>query len=180
MKMQRKLQADGAGNNAPDKDFREILEHIEKNAEMLYNEKLKEAKEMAGFDEIYRPHLDNNSECGCHKNEYCRKEVEPTKISCELQYKLNEHGKLCDYLKNLYATKNADYGDSMHPLFQEYGLTAFLVLFGIKIQRIKSLSSGNVSHYESLEDSLLDLANYALIAVAELKAQKNKQVEGDK
>ena len=151
---------------------------MEKNAEMLYNEKIKEAREMAGLDEIYKPHLDNNSACSCHKNEHCHKETEP-RISSELQYKLNEHGKLCDYLKNLYATKNADYGDSMHPLFQEYGLTAFLVLFGIKIQRIKSLSSGNVSHYESLEDSLLDLANYALIAVAELRAQKNKQVEGD-
>lgn len=30
MKMQRKLQADGAGNNAPNKDFREILEYMEK------------------------------------------------------------------------------------------------------------------------------------------------------
>lgn len=99
-------------------------------------------------------------------------------LSPDLQYKINEHGKLCDGLKNLYATKNADYGDSMHPLFEEYGLTAFLVLFGIKIQRIKNLKDKNSRNYESLEDSLLDLANYALIAVTEMKA-KNRDSEKD-
>ena len=99
-------------------------------------------------------------------------------LSSELQYKIVEHGKLCDGLKNLYATKNADYGDSMHPLFEEYGLTAFLVLFGIKIQRIKNLKDKDSRNYESLEDSLLDLANYALIAVTEMRA-KNKDSEKD-
>ena len=99
-------------------------------------------------------------------------------LSPELQYKIAEHGKLCDCLKNLYATKNADYGDSMHPLFEEYGLTAFLVLFGIKIQRIKNLKDKDSRNYESLEDSLLDLANYALIAVTEIRA-KNKDSEKD-
>lgn len=99
-------------------------------------------------------------------------------ISTELQYKLNEHSKLCDGLKELYATKNADYGDSMHPLFEEYGLTAFLVLFGIKIQRIKNLSeTGNKQHYESITDSLYDLANYALIAITELKAEEYKEIK---
>lgn len=99
-------------------------------------------------------------------------------LSPDLQYKINEHGKLCDGLKNLYATKNADYGDSMHPLFEEYGLTAFLVLFGIKIQRIKNLKDKDNRNYESLEDSLLDLANYALIAVTEMRA-KNRDSEKD-
>ena len=99
-------------------------------------------------------------------------------LTPEIQYKVEEHSKLCDSLKNLYATKNADYGDSMHPLFEEYGLTAFLILFGTKINRIKTLMNKDGSHYESLEDSLLDLANYALIAVAELRA-KNRKSEND-
>lgn len=95
-------------------------------------------------------------------------------ISPELKFKIQEHGKICDYLKELYATKNADYGDSMHPLFEEYGLTAFLILFGTKINRIKTLMNKDSRTYESLEDSLLDLANYALIAVTELRAKNNK------
>lgn len=107
-----------------------------------------------------------NKHC-CEQEECC----EVNALPYDLQYKIQQHGMICDSLKELYATKNADYGDSMHPLFEEYGLTAFLVLFGIKIQRIKSLQTGKVRHYESLEDSLLDLANYALIAVTELRAQ---------
>ena len=100
------------------------------------------------------------------------------KLSTELQWKIAEHGRICEFIKDLYRTKNADYGDSMHPLYEEYGLTAFLVLFGIKIQRVKTLmTKGSKATYESLEDSLLDLANYALIAVTELRAEKLNDVQ---
>lgn len=92
----------------------------------------------------------------------------------EIERKIKEHSMICDYLKNLYKTKNADYGDSMHPLFEEYGLTAFLVMFDIKLSRIKTLQYRQ-NHYESLEDSLLDLANYAMIAVTEIRDARNNQ-----
>lgn len=95
----------------------------------------------------------------------------------EIEEKIRIHKEICDYLKNLYATKNADYGDSMHPLFEEYGLTAFLVMFEIKLNRIKSLQFKGKGHYESLEDSLLDLANYAMIAVTELRNAQNKSID---
>lgn len=98
-------------------------------------------------------------------------------IPPEIEKKIEIHEEICDYLKNLYATKNADYGDSMHPLFEEYGLTAFLILFEIKMNRIKSLQYKGKGHYESLEDSLLDLANYAMIAVTELRSAKDKSLD---
>ena len=101
-------------------------------------------------------------------------------ISEEVERKMKIHSEICDYLKNLYAAKNADYGDSMHPLFEEYGLTAFLVLFEIKLNRIKSLQYKGKGYYESLEDSLLDLANYAMIAVTELRDKKNNHKTLDK
>ena len=81
------------------------------------------------------------------------------------------HADICKFIHDLYLTKNRDYGDSMHPLFEEYGLTAFLVMFSIKINRIKSLMNKDKANYESLEDSIMDLANYALIALTELKYQ---------
>lgn len=96
-------------------------------------------------------------------------------ISQEMSDKIHIHGELCDKLKHLYATKNADYGDSMHPLFKEYGMTAFLVMFSTKIQRIKSLQYKQ-NNYESMEDSLMDLANYALIALTELTTSKDGEV----
>lgn len=87
--------------------------------------------------------------------------------------KIKIHKKLCEDIHRLYETKNMDYGDSMHPLFEKYGIEAFLILFNIKINRIESLQHNSVVHYESMEDSLMDLANYALIAITELKSKNS-------
>lgn len=95
-------------------------------------------------------------------------------MTAEQADKLRIHKELTDKIHHLYETKNMDYGDSMHPLFEEYGLTAFLVLFEIRINRIKSLQYKS-SHYESLEDSLMDLANYSLIALTEIQQLNNKR-----
>ena len=95
-------------------------------------------------------------------------------MTAEQADKLRIHKELTDKIHHLYETKNMDYGDSMHPLFEEYGLTAFLVLFEIKINRIKSLQYKS-SHYESLEDSLMGLANYSLIALTEIQQLNNKR-----
>ena len=93
----------------------------------------------------------------------------------ELRAKIEIHKDLCEFIHNLYETENSDYGDSMHPLYEEYGLTAFLILFSIKINRIKSLMNKENANYESLEDSLMDLANYSLIAITEIKNERNKK-----
>ena len=63
--------------------------------------------------------------------------------------------------------------DLLSTLWQ-LGVFAALILFGTKINRIKTLMNKDSHTYESLEDSLLDLANYALIAVTELRAKNNK------
>ena len=90
----------------------------------------------------------------------------------ELRKKMLEHDNICKFIHDLYVRKNSDYGDSMHPLYEEYGLTAFMILFSTKINRIKSLLKKGNANYESIEDSLLDLANYAIIAVTELRAKE--------
>ena len=95
--------------------------------------------------------------------------------NAELKAKAEIHKNLCEYIHNLYETKNSDYGDSMHPLYEEYGLTAFNVLFSIKLNRIKSLMTKDKPNYESLEDTLMDLANYALIALTEMKNEQEKK-----
>lgn len=89
-----------------------------------------------------------------------------------LRKKMLEHDNICKFIHDLYVKKNSDYGDSMHPLYEEYGLTAFMILFSTKINRIKSLLKKGNANYESIEDSLLDLANYAIIAVTELRAEE--------
>lgn len=94
-------------------------------------------------------------------------------MSAEQADKIRIHKQLTEKLHTLYETKNMDYGDSMHPLFKEFGLQAFLVMFHIKINRIKSLQYRK-ANYEGIEDSLLDLANYALIALTEITEEREQ------
>lgn len=75
---------------------------------------------------------------------------------------------------DLYSRKNHDYGDSVSKTFDEYGLTSFLVRMDDKINRIKTLNKSNDVRVvgENIEDTLLDLANYAVLALTEIEFRK--------
>ena len=83
-----------------------------------------------------------------------------------------------DYLesmKDLYLKKNHDYGDSVSKTFDEYGLVSFLVRMDDKMNRIKTLNKiqDAAVRGEKIEDTLLDLANYAILALTEIEFRKN-------
>lgn len=82
------------------------------------------------------------------------------------------HQELLDYIHKLYITKNKDYGSSTHDTYTKYGFTSFLVRLEDKLNRARVISQNkaNVAD-EKLEDTLLDLANYAILAVMELKGE---------
>lgn len=82
---------------------------------------------------------------------------------------IEKHKEFCNYLNNLYIEKNHDYGDSVHDTFLKYGLTSFLVRMEDKLNRARTLSQKEaLVNDEKIRDTLLDLANYAIIAVIEL------------
>lgn len=89
--------------------------------------------------------------------------------------KAAKHQELIEYLYNLYIAKNIDYGDSVHDTYVKYGLTSFLVRLEDKLNRARTLSkqTARVTD-EKIEDTLLDMANYAILAVIELHADKEK------
>lgn len=66
--------------------------------------------------------------------------------------------------------KNRDYGDSFHQTFVEEGMAMPRIRLGDKFGRFKTLTQSNVRHVkdESIRDTLLDLANYALMTVVEM------------
>lgn len=90
--------------------------------------------------------------------------------------KIQKHKELIDYLHNLYITKNHDYGDSVHDTYVKYGLTSFLVRIEDKLNRTRTLSQKEdmLVKSEKIEDTLLDMANYAILAVIELQAQQSE------
>jgi hypothetical protein len=65
--------------------------------------------------------------------------------------------------RELFQKKNSDYGDS----FATYGPVGVIVRMGDKIQRLVSVSKNGVAlvDNESLRDTLIDLHNYAAMAV---------------
>jgi hypothetical protein len=80
--------------------------------------------------------------------------------------------QLKDIQKNaleLFTKKNADYGDA----FAKYGLVGVLMRIEDKIQRCLSITKSGIQlvNDEALEDTLLDLHNYAAMALM-LKTEK--------
>lgn len=89
--------------------------------------------------------------------------------------KIEVHKQLLDDLHKLYVAKNHDYGDSVHDTFEKYGLTSFLVRIEDKLNRARTLSNNDTQLVnEKIEDTLLDMANYAVIAVLEMRCKGGK------
>lgn len=76
---------------------------------------------------------------------------------------------------DLFIKKNTDYGDS----FANYGTVGVIVRMGDKIQRLVSVSNKGVNlvNTESLRDTLIDLHNYAAMAIMLIDEIAEKQNE---
>lgn len=85
--------------------------------------------------------------------------------------KIAKHKALCDEINDLYARKNHDYGDSFHQTFVEEGLAMSRIRLGDKFSRFKTLSRDPEQKVndESIRDTLIDLANYAIMTVLEME-----------
>lgn len=85
--------------------------------------------------------------------------------------KPQRHGQLCQELNDLYTRKNHDYGDSFHQTFLEEGFAMARIRLSDKLNRFKTLSRQSVQSEvtdESMRDTLIDLANYALMTILEM------------
>ena len=87
--------------------------------------------------------------------------------------KIEKHKLICEKLNKLYEAKNADYGDSFGKSYMEYGLTMPCIRLEDKLNRLKSLNfSKSAKVNESIEDTLMDLANYAIMTLIELESEE--------
>lgn len=65
-----------------------------------------------------------------------------------------------------YKKKNYDYDDSFETLCNKFGLLAAAIPLNNKVERINSLITKKENKVnESIEDSLKDLANYAIMTL---------------
>ena len=87
---------------------------------------------------------------------------------------LKKHKELCDKIHATCVAKNHDYGNSASDLYKKFGLISYIVRMNDKMNRINTLIKREAEvKDEKITDTLLDLANYCLLAVADMELDKN-------
>lgn len=89
--------------------------------------------------------------------------------------KIQIHKQICEELNKMYEEKNKRYGDSFSKVRKELGDRVILVRLMDKLERLKTLlGKPELENEESVEDTLKDLANYAIMELVE------RQIDGAK
>lgn len=112
-------------------------------------------------------------------SEDCSSTHETAKSSAETYNDklVREHKELTTYLSSLYELKNKKYGDSFGKSIRKRGFVSAIVRMEDKWNRLDNLvtmKEDGSDTDESLQDTLLDLANYCLMTVMELNHAKEK------
>lgn len=85
------------------------------------------------------------------------------------------HYAICMKLNEIYEAKNHDYGDSFAETYQKLGIISAVTRITDKTNRLQSLClNDQLVTDESLMDTLMDLANYAIMTVMEMEEKENE------
>ena len=83
--------------------------------------------------------------------------------------KIDKHLSISGRLRLIYREKNQDYGDSFGDTFNKLGLISAVTRITDKTNRLQSLCVNKQQvKDESIKDTLMDLANYAIMTLIEL------------
>lgn len=92
-----------------------------------------------------------------------------------VENKISIHAEICKELNKVYTRKNHDYGDSFAKLRSEFP-DAILVRIYDKYSRLKTLLQYTDQEVqdESIDDTLMDLANYCIMELVERKQSSTR------
>lgn len=84
--------------------------------------------------------------------------------------------EIANQMADLYERKNHDYGDSFGETFRKLGPISAITRITDKYNRIVSLTTKGERKVdgEAIEDTLIDLANYAIMTVMEMRESNQK------
>lgn len=91
--------------------------------------------------------------------------------------RVKKHSEICKALNETYAKKNADYGNAFGDTFRELGIVSAITRITDKTNRLKALCRPGAEQKvrdESVRDTLMDLANYAIMTVLEMDAESEQ------
>ena len=88
--------------------------------------------------------------------------------------KVEQHKALCLDMNALFAKKNHDYGDSFSETYRKLGIISAVTQITHKYNRLVEIVTSDHQEIpeETIEDTLIDLANYALMTVLELRNER--------
>ena len=84
----------------------------------------------------------------------------------QMNYKIQEFKNITQEMLETYSRKNVDYDDAFTKSLEEDGLLVAKIRLGDKYKRFGALiTQENLVKDESIEDTLLDMASYAIMTV---------------
>lgn len=87
--------------------------------------------------------------------------------------KVDKHLSICKQLNQTYQEKNADYGDSFSETYRKLGIISAVTRISDKTNRLISLAgkpeAERMVKDETLRDTLIDLAGYAVLTLLEME-----------
>ena len=89
-----------------------------------------------------------------------------------------KHMDICNQLNKIYLAKNKDYGNSFGEQYQEYGITSSVIRLDDKMRRLKQITkNGTKVENETVEDTLMDMANYAIMTLMEIRGEEKWEIK---
>jgi len=85
---------------------------------------------------------------------------------------MENYKKVIEELKKIYKKKNHDYGNSFHKIYKRFGLLSSIIRLSDKLERLETLLTKPSKVDESIRDTLIDLANYAILTIIEIDKEK--------
>lgn len=94
----------------------------------------------------------------------------------------SEASALANEMTELYARKNRDYGNSFDKSMDKFGLVVAAIRIGDKVNRLQSLISKRGEAEvkdESLADTFMDTACYAIMSIMWTESKESEDVKGE-
>lgn len=79
-------------------------------------------------------------------------------------------------MESLHRAKNHDYGDSFNLTCDKFGVLAGVIRLNDKVNRLNTLMKASAKVDEKIEDTLLDLANYAILTLMYIENGKDREI----
>lgn len=87
------------------------------------------------------------------------------------------HKKILDEMADTFSKKNSDYGNAFEEILDDFGASYAVGRLKEKLKRLTQLVVSNKQEVrdESIEDTLLDMANYAVLTIMWLQKQEENK-----